>query len=202
MRYIKSFSFGLLLWLVSFPVFMFVGFLINSVFYPAFAEWFPALVPRYNFVLEREEYDALYGTLELFTGVLTVGLISYISVRYDNERMEYMIRKTDGMYSIREGCNIYYPRYFLNDIALSCTVPLPLFLIDALLLPTLTFLPEGVNSLLSFVFLPSRAFSAGFGVIGGCMLTAFFFFVFRILSGVRAIDVYRALWLSEIEYMG
>ncbi len=202
MRIFKSLCFSELIWFCSFFGFFFISFSVNSLIYPAFLEWFPNIVPEYNFVTEREEYLALYITLILISGIVTVICAGYISVRFDNERMEHMITKTEGMYTLSEGAAIYYPRYFKDDVIISLILPLPLLLADLFLMPMLSFLPDGVISLLGNLFLPTRAFTDAMPAILAYTVMAVAFLLSRVLSGLRAIDAFRGIWLSDIDYVG
>ena len=184
-------------------IFGFISFAVNSLIYPALLEWFPGLIPEYNFVNEREDYDRLAATLTVISGVILIFVISHISLRLDNERMEYMISKTDGLYTLAEGARMYYSRYFYADIFASLLIPLPILLLDTLVMPHLVgFLPDGAVSLISIPLEPTRAFSYSVGTIPAYILMAVCFLVSRLASGFRCIDVWRAIWLSDIEYVG
>ncbi len=202
MRILKSFWFAELIWVVAFPVFMLVSFSVNSLIYPAFLEWFPDIIPNYNFVTEHEEYIGLYTTLSFISGIIVLFSIAYISVRFDNERMEYMITETEGMYTLRDGAMIYYPRYFKDDVIISLILPLPLVLLDVFLMPAISFLPDGILSLIENIFLTTRAFTDSMDLIFAYFVMSAVCFISRIISGIRAIDVFRASWLSDIEYVG
>ncbi len=202
MRYLKAIGLGFTVWVVSFPVFLLVSFSVNSLIYPALTEWFPRVFSIPNFVKDREGYEALYNLLGFISGVITVLTASYLSVRFDNERMEYMVAETEGMYSFREGMSLYYPRYRSADIAASFIIPLPLLLTDLFIIPLLDFLPYGVKELIDFLFLSTRAFTDYGGIIFGYILAVLIFLAARMLSGLRSIDAYRAFWLSDVEYAG
>ena len=184
-------------------IFGFIGFAVNSLIYPALLEWFPKLIPEYNFVNEREDYDRLAAALTLICGVIYIFVSSHISLRLDNERMEYMISSTDGLYTISEGARIYYSRYLYADIFAALLIPLPMLLLDIFAMPQLIgLLPDGVISLMSMPFEPTRAFSAFLGIVPAYVFMSVCFLVSRLASGLRCIDVWRAVWLSDIEFVG
>ena len=201
MKYLKAFLLGLCIWCVSFMLFGLIDFAVKALIYPALAEWFPRIVPEYNFVNEREDYDRLYATMSVISALILICISSHVTMRLDNERMEYMITKTEGLYTLSEGLNIYYSKYFRADVVAACLIPLPLMIFDALL-PLFAFLPEGVVSLMQIPLEPTRAFTGTLGVIPAYLIMSFTFVVSRLVSGIRCIDLWRALWLSDIEFLG
>ena len=202
MKYLRAVSIGFLIWCLAFLILGAVSFVINSLIYPAFLQWFPRIVPEYNFVNERENYERFYLALSVISVVISIFILSYASIRLDNERMEYMITKTEGKYTLGEGISIYFPRYLRSDIAASLVIPLPLMVTDIFVLPFLDFLPEGLLSLIYMPFEPTRIICEAFGLVFGYLFMAVLFFVSRMLSGIRALDIWRVLWLSDIQYVG
>ena len=202
MKYVRSCFLGLGVWVISFPLFIAIAFLVNSLIYPALLEWFPRVVPQYNFVNERENYEQFFAFLGMISGIATVFVSSYITIRLDNKRMEYMITKTDGMYTIREGAEVYFSEYFRADLIIALIIPLPLLFLDAFLLPQLSFLPDGVFSIIETLFSPTRAFTDFLGMIPSYLVMSVMMLSSRCLCALRAIDVWRVLWLSDIQYVG
>ncbi len=202
MKYVRACFLGLGVWAISFPLFMAISFAVNSLLYPALLEWFPGFLPQYNFVNERESYERFFAFLDLLSGILAIFVSSYITIRLDNERMEYMITKTQGMYTIKEGASIYFSEYVRADLAAALAIPLPLLLVDVFIFPQLAFLPDGVLSIIEMLFSPTRAFTDFLGIILSYFVMAAMMFFARCLSAYRAIDVWRVIWLSDIEYVG
>jgi hypothetical protein len=201
MRYLKAFLFGLGIWCISFAIFGFIDFAVKSLIYPALTEWFPRIVPEYNFVNEREDYDRLYATMSVISALILICISSHVTMRLDNERMEYMITETEGLYTLGDGARIYYSRYLKADTCAAMLIPLPLMIFEAFL-PLFGFLPEGALSLIQIPLEPTRAFTSTLGVIPAYLVMAVTFCAARLASGLRCIDLWRALWLSDIEYLG
>ncbi len=202
MRYARAVGFGFCAFAVLFPLFMLASFTVRSLIFPALVEWFPRTFSIPNFVNDREGYEALYALLGLISGMIFVLFVSYISVRFDNERMEFMVAKTEGMYTYSEGLALYYPRYISADILASVLIPLPLLLVDKFILPMLDFIPYDVMQLINDIFLSTRAFTDFGGAVFGYIILAFSLFFARMICGLWSVNAFRALWLSDVEYMG
>ena len=202
MKYVRACFLGLGVWFISFPVFMAISFAVNSLLYPALLEWFPGFLPQYNFVNERESYERFFAFLGLLSGILAIFVSSYITIRLDNGRMEYMITKTQGMYTIKEGASIYFSEFARADLIAALVIPLPILFVDLFIVPQLTFLPDGVLSIIEMPFSPTRAFTDFLGIIPSYLVMSAMMLSSRCLCAIRALDVWRVIWLSDIQYIG
>lgn len=202
MKYIKAFFLGFCIWVVSFILFSFIHFAVSSLIYPWLLDAFPKIIPQYNFVNEREDYERFYRLLALISAIINAFVTSHISLRLDNGRMEFMITKTEGLYTIKEGAKLYYSTYFTADVFAGVMIPLPFILVIELLIPKLSFLPDGVLSLIAMPLAPTMAFVDALGGLFGYLVMVLVIFVSRILSGLRCVDLWRGIWLSDIEYVG
>ena len=182
-------------------LFGFIRFAVESLVYPALLEWFPQIIPEYNFVNERDDYERLAAALKVISAMILLFVVSHITLRLDNERMEYMITETEGLYTLGDGARIYYSRYLKADACAALLIPLPLMIFEAFL-PLFGFLPEGALSLIQIPLEPTRAFTSTLGVIPAYLVMVVTFCAARLASGLRCIDLWRALWLSDIEYLG
>ena len=186
---------GLLSWLLGFAAFYLSGYLFGQVLYPALSEWAPALFPAYNPVLDREAYERLNGNINLASAFLAVFLISYFTVRFDNRRFEVMITETEGLYTLREGARIYFPRFFAIDAvtAFVMAAPIPVALL---------FIPEEMPKFLTRAVGTLSALSCVFtdrlGTVLGIVAIALVILAFRLLSGLISLSKWRAVWLSDI----
>ena len=201
MRYIKASAFALGLWVIGFALLPIFEFFMN-VCYRALAEWLPGVFPVYNYVTEHESYLKLESELLLIISAMVLAAMSYLSVRFDNERYEYMITRTDGMYTIKDGARIYYERYFKSDIVTSFIVPLPLTIIVYFLPLISGALPETVYELLLIPLRPTLLFVNVLGGLIGYFVMVVIAAVARQASGIAAISAFRASWLSDVNYYG
>jgi hypothetical protein len=195
MRYIKNVGYAFLLW---FFMPMLVGiftFFVSSALYPALCEWFSATFTQYSPVTEQQEYALLSAILDISAGVLTIMLFSHICVRFDNERMEYMISKTEGMYTRSEGMAIYYPRYFLADVVVSIITPLPVAIASAFVPAKIA---DFIDPIFEYIFSFTRIFTDRLGMVVGILLMSVSMLIARLLSGYRSLAKWQGIWLSEI----
>ena len=201
MRYFKIAGFATGLWALGFALLPSLQFLMN-IGYTALVDWFPRVFPTYNYVTEHEDFIRLETNLLLIIAAICLIATNYLSVRFDNERLEYMITRTEGMYTLSEGARIYYDRYFVADCVASALVPLPLTTIVCFLPLISTALPETLYELLLIPLEPTMLFVEPLGLVFGYIVMVIISFLARQASGVRAIAVFRAAWLSDVEYYG
>ena len=202
MKNLKTIGFSLFVWCFSAILFSAVCFVVINVIYPAMLGEFPGLLPDYNFVNEREKYEQFRKILEAICAIVAAAILSYLSVRYDNERFEYMITKTEGMYTLREGIALWYPRYVRSDLLVSVIIPLLAVILESRVIPLLTFLPESAKDVLYLPLSLSSAFLALFGEVWSIVIMFLVIYASRLLAGFRALDRFRVVWLSDIQYLG
>lgn len=195
MRYLRNVFYAFLLWLAATFIMSIPSFAIGGVIYPSLKEWFPTVFKDINPIIDPEGYERLNSILDLLSATATVFIISYFTVRFDNERMEYMIRRTEGMYLVKEGCAIYYPRYTLQDLFVALVLPLPLILVSFYLPDQL---PDFLTVPLRFVFGFTHSFTDLFGYFLGYIYSASSVFVSRLLFGLSSLSSWRGVWLSDI----
>jgi len=195
-RYAKNILFALALWLLLPLVVHLPRFIIQGTLFPALCEWFPEVFVNYSPVLEPDAYATLSAVLDISVAASALLIFSYVTVRYDNERMEYMISKTDGQYSTLSGAALYFPRYLLSELAVALCVPLP-FVIASAFVPA--HIHEYVDPVFNYLFSFSKLFTSHLGyALGGAAICACIF-ALRSLSGFKALRAWQGIWLSEIE---
>ena len=195
MRLAKNLFFAIILWLLMPLAVNIPQFLIRGTLFPALCEWFPEVFEYYSPVTQSAEYAALTATLDIIIASLAVFLFSYITVRYDNERMEYMIRRTDGLYSFAEGARLYFPRYIKSDIAVAVAVPTP-FVVASALVPE--HIHELADPIFDYLFSFGRMYTDHLGYILGGLILSLAILLTRLLSAMKSIKAWQGLWLSEI----
>jgi hypothetical protein len=195
-RYGKNIFFALLLWLLMPLVIYFPRFVIDGVLFRALCEWFPSVFVNYSPVSEPEAYAVLSAALDILIGSVSIIIFSYISVRYDNERMEYMISKTDGLYSLKDGSKLYFRRYILSDVLVSLAVVIP-FTVAAALVPE--HVHKFVDPVFDYLFSFVRIYTSHLGIALGAFVLCLSMLVGRTLSGLKSLKAWQGIWLSEVE---
>ena len=156
----------------------------------------PSLFPVPHPITDKEAYLLLTRRLGVFAAAPAIFAVTYFSEPYANERYEYIIKKTDGMYFIRDGARLYFPRYAPADLAATLIIP-------SAFTALVTFGPrvKETESLLSlFKMCESATLELG-AALAGLLLFALFFFS-SLAGGFRALKVFRGRWLSTIGKVG
>ena len=192
----KNTVFAFALWLVLPLVMYFPRFLIEGTLFPALCEWFPEVFENYSPVLDESAYAVQSAVIDISIAAVTVLIYSYILVRYDNERMEFMISKTEGLYTLREGARLYYPRYALCDAVISASVP-TVFIVASIFVPT--HIVDFIDPFFEYIFSFGRLFTSHLDFVLGALLAVLVVFVSRILAGLKSIRAWQGIWLSEID---
>ncbi len=197
-KYILSFVRFLIIYLLGFIVFFIMNYAVSLV-YGTLSDMFPAIFRTYNFITEPEEAEALSERLKLTAGILSVLALGIIALKYDNARYEYIISRTDGFYTLKEGAPLYLSGYLYADIIAAAGVPLityPLVLINiGESAPRfLRVLEKYING---FTALPLSYRNAA-GLLGGALLLVLTSLAARALGVYSGLKRWRAVWLSDI----
>ncbi len=197
-RYLILFLFSPLLLRIVYP--------LTDGVHELLAELLPALFHSFNRVTEKDAYEAQRTVIWLAAGIITLLTVCTVSMIFDNDRNEYMIKQTDGFYTLREGFGIYASRFLRTDIAISLTVPLILALPSfiprdlAKLLDTETsHIGSRLEELLSGFFMSTTVFTDALGGVFGVALILALSVLFRIAAVWLGIERWRGLWLSDID---
>ena len=147
-------------------------------------------------ITDKEEYLLLMRRLGVFAAVPTIFSVTYFSEPFANERYEYIVKKTDGMYFIRDGARLYFPRYALADLAATLIIP-------SALIAIISFVPIARESeTLLAVFKMCENATQELGAIWAALLLFAFFFLSSLAGGFRALKAFRGKWLSAIGKVG
>jgi len=194
MRYVKNVYYAALGWLVMPLVAGVCSFFVTSVIFPALCQWFPHVFINYSPVLEPDKYEILSAALRIISATAAIVIYSYALVRFDNERMEYIIRKTEGMYTPGEGAVLYYPRYFYQDLAVALIIPAPLSVASF-------FVPEHITDYIDpvfdYLFYFGRMFTDSVGIILGILLMSSAILLTRLIAGLKSLRAWQGIWLSD-----
>ena len=173
----------------------FVGTVVSVIvtqLYNSAARLFPNTFPLYNVVLESEKHTAQEERLSFIALLLTVILVVYVTQRFNNERFEYLITKTDGLYYMKDAIPIYTKRFYLSDIISS-------LIVGAVFSMPIHFIPMqffAAGTAISTLLLPFKTLTNFLGVTFGSITLILFFIVAHIVTTPMALLYYRAKWLS------
>ena len=169
----------------------FIGTLISQI-YELLFEYFPDTFPLYNPVFEKEKYDRFTLTMAFISLSLTLALTVYICQRFNNDRFEFMIAKTEGLYKIREVLRTYVDKFAASDVAESIIVAL-LFTVP------IYFIPKGFFTKSTFIvdlLLPLRTVIDGVGITGAVLDAILALLLSHALTLPLILKFYRAKWLT------
>ncbi len=199
----KKYSHSILRYFVIYTLGFAIFHLISvlaGVIYNFLSEKLPNSFPDYNPLTEKAAYLSLEATLALICAAVTVLILTVLAVRYDDERYEFIISKTDGFYTLTEGGKIYARNYLCCDIISSVTVPLPFFLITRIDFPESSAgILKITENVLETVTLPTEAFSDKLGFGLGIAVAIAVSLISRIPAGYTGLKRWRGLWLSDID---
>ena len=173
------------------PLIFSVALALCEVVYFALSELFPAIFPVYNKVLEKESYEALAKFMSNFAVLLSVFAASFFSSIYNNGNYEHVIRKTDGLYKIKNELPQYLQRIAPGEI-ISAAVPPVIFTV----LSVINY-PEKFFSKIQAFLRPHLILVESFGAVGAYFLLLFTALLASLAAAPLALRRYRALWLSS-----
>ena len=198
-KYLQTILRYLIVYLLGFAAFIVIGALV-SVFHNALCNWMPDVFVHYNFITEPEAAEAQRINLNFITGIITVFVLAVISVKYDNSRYEFVISKTDGFYTLREGASIYASHYLVADTLAAVLVPMTT--VGLVFIKITKESPKLIRQLEryldSFIALP-LSYTEKLGFTIGVILLALTSLLSRVAAVYSGLKRWRGVWLSDID---
>ena len=151
--------------------------------------------PIFSRVTEKEEFMKQESYFGLFSSFISVFIINGVAICFDNERMEHLIGKTDGLYTLREGLGLYFENYLSCDVIIGLTVLLPALALSAI------DLPQKLNvfqTYLDALCIIPYGFTRALGFSRGAVIMLSASVASRFIAAYLGIRRWRALWLSDI----
>ena len=188
-KYIESPIIYLFAYLFLPVIYTFASLFVNTV-YGTLTINLPEYFKYYSVITEPVEYavsEAILASVALFLSLYFVQKIYFF---LDNGRFEYMIVKTEGMYTMTDGLRLYYRSFWLDDI-LTCV------LTSAVLYFPTIYIPENVMKYgLDLIFYPANIMRGHFGDTVGFVILILMATFTRLAEAINAVKSYRANWLS------
>ena len=169
----------------------FIGSLVGQI-YNLLYKNFPDAFPLYNAVFDKEQYVALTHAMAIITVSLTLILTAYIAGRYNNDRFEYIITKTDGFYKIRDILKTYVCIFGIGDV-ISSVICGTLFTLPIYFIPTQFF---SSGSPISEFLEPMKTLTEALGAVGSPIYASLFLIFSHAITLPLVLKYYRAKWLT------
>ena len=151
--------------------------------------------PIYSIVTEKDSYMAQELSFNFFAAAISIFIINYIAIAFDNEKMEYIINKTDGFYTVANGARLYFGSYLFCDIAVGITAVVPTLILSTFDLPEKLARLDTYHRIICAIPI---AFTDKFGFIPGAVILIALSVISRVAVVFSCLRRWRALWLSDI----
>ncbi len=162
-----------------------------DIVYSALLEIAPNLVPSYDRVLEKEEYQAFARAMNAISALLAVFLVSFVTGIYDNARYEDVVTKTDGLFKLRDELPSYFKRTLPSDLIAVSLAP-------AVFVPlTIPTYPKKFLEYFGTYLAPHLRLAELLTPLGTYFMIFAVALIARVLAMPKALDRYRALWLTS-----
>ena len=178
-----------LLYLIAVVPYFLGSYLSNGVFELLCIE-FPTVFHSAPPFSDPEGFLRQSRILVAVSAAVATFILSYVSLSLDNKRFEFIIEKTEGRFTMRDGLLLYYREFLLADI-LTAALPPVILALPALLVPG-EYLKYGLDFALYMEF---RVFEAYPPVIG-TLLLVLIGVIIRPLVAPLIVSRWRAGWLS------
>ena len=191
MKHIKK-TYTFFLWmLLGIIITLTVGTAVSEL-YRLLGKFLPNAFPSYDILSDDEFFDTLYTSLWFISLMISMFITVYISLKHNNDRFEFIIDTTEGIYKIPDILKTYVDIFAKSDIV-SCVI------VGAIYTIPMIFIPEqfmNKSSALAALALPYKNMSECFGVILGPTVFIISLCAFHIAAVPLALKYYRAKWLS------
>ncbi len=169
----------------------FIGSLVGQI-YNLLYKFFPDTFPLYNAVFDKEQYVAFTHAVAIITVSLTLILTVYIAGRYNNDRFEYIITKTDGLYRISDVFKTYICIFGISDASSSVFCG-TVFTVSVYFIPTQFF---SSGSHVAEFLLPTKTLTEALGAVGSPIYASLFLLFSHAITLPLVLKYYRAKWLT------
>ena len=189
----KHFAFALLVYAIAYVLGLFAYDVVRELtvaIHGYLHLLLPKLIPLYNAILSPEEYSTQASVISAVALVFTFYILNFASLRLDNGKNEFIISKTEGFYTLREGCELYCKSFLISDTVVTLLVPL-IFNI-----PIFFVLEEWFRYGADIPIWAARVLAPITGNLSAIAFTMIISFVTRLLCIRGAVKHYRAAWLA------
>ena len=191
MKYAKKTGLLLLWMLIGLLLGLFISTLTMQI-YELLFEYFPDAFPLYNPVFEKKKYETFTLVMAYVSVCLMFVFTVYICQRFNNDRFEYIISKTDGLYKISDVLKTYVSKFALSDV-ISSIITAAVFTVP------IYFIPRGFFTASTFLvdlLTPFRTIVDGSGIWTCVICSAVAIIAAHAVTLPFILKFYRAKWLT------
>ena len=199
-RYFYSVLRYFLLYLLGFIAFYILNYLLGAL-NEFLAGVFPKLFKLYNPITSRDELVLQKARIALLSAVISVLTVTVIAVKHDNFRYEFLIAKTDGFYTLKEGFEIYKSAFLGADILSALTVPFSTVWLTLIKIPDTA--PRAVKVIFDYVenlLAIPNSFIALLGFVPAIIALLTVSLLSRLPAAMIGLLYWRGSWLSNTEH--
>ncbi len=164
-----------------------------SELYRFLNEIIPEVFPSYDIGSNKTFFDSIYTSLWFISLVVTVLITVYISLRYNNQKYERIITKTEGLYKIREVLPTYISIFGKSDVFSAITNGL-IYTIPFIFVP-MPFIKN--ESFLAKLSEPYKMMSECFGYVLAPIVMIVIIAACYTVAIPLTLKYYRAKWFSS-----
>jgi hypothetical protein len=168
-----------------------VSYFVSNL-YETLHLWLPDVFVKFNVVIEKELFLAHQSRMNVFSTLLTLFFTVYLSLRFNNERDEFIISVTDGLFSIKDAIPSYVKRFLVSDIA--ATV-----IISNLFAIPITFIPKqflNTDGTIASFLSQYRLCMESFGEVGMAIFYTLALLILHVPALPLSLKSYRAKLLA------
>ena len=191
MRIVRSTA-NLALWMIpGLAIGLVISAVVNQA-YELLSRCFPDLFPIYDVIGESELYRLTSARVSVLALFIILTATVYLAKRYSNHTFEFIISKTDGLFTVREGLGIYAGEFLISD-AIESLVISAVFFIPASFIPKQFF---STGSIVADILLPIHSLASLLGTPLGALAFFGLLAAAHLIVLIPSLTYYRAKWLT------
>ena len=169
------------------------GILVADIVVGLFAGWLSEALPevfaRPSFIDDPAGYERYGCILNLASVLITLLPVTYLSMRLDNKRFEYVVVETEGLYTIPERLGQHLSEFWLSELISASAAPL------LLTLPVYLVPEKYITPLLPVLWCGARLLPY-LGIIPGTLIIFTLSVAMRFAMEAPVLRAWRVSWLT------
>ncbi len=169
---------------------------ITDIAQEILAKALPSIFKTWSQINEKDAYLAQRELIGFVSIVIVLFIVGIISIMFDNIKNEHLISETDGLYTIKEGAEIYIKKFLKIDLAVGAVVPL-IFAIPAFIKIDLPKRFGVIESFIENYFSIAAVPVARYGAVLGLIALVIICIMTRFVGAYLGLKRWRGIWLSD-----